>query len=200
MTKKQITIISILIISAAMLVLPASAQTTSSTCISGTIEFPADLADKSLAVTDLTIYAINQKTGFGSHTNPEADGSFRIKVPTNGTYSIKVFPNQLTLESINSHVREVVYANNDDRKQLVVVPDSGVNNLKIEYYEKGMFISTTSTAKATLTVPAGMPTNPASATVEPAAQATQTPRPSPGFGLAAILVALGIVAFATRKN
>jgi hypothetical protein len=71
---------------AALLLMLIPAAMAAGGTISGKIAFPANTTltmdmNKTVDVTNMTIYAMNTNTNFVNNTNPNADGTYSIRVP-----------------------------------------------------------------------------------------------------------------------
>lgn len=130
---------------------------------------------KYLAVSDLTIYAFNVRTGIANVTNPEPDGTYKITVREDGTYRIFVSPNAVTDVTIPGHMEDAQYPNEGDRVYMLEVKGD-ISGADINYFAPGKYVP-----------PNGL------GTATPAPTAAPTPTPTPGF---AALLALGAFAAA----
>ncbi len=147
--------------------------------ISGKIAFPANTTtpmdiNKTVDVTMMTIYAMNTNTGFVNTTQPHADGTYSIPVPENGMYRMWVSPNEIIDATDYQHMKLAQYPDMGSRLYLITV-NGNVNNVDINYYPSGQFVSPNN-----LTL--GSPTP----------SAAVTPKPSSGFAI--VLALAGLVA------
>jgi hypothetical protein len=171
------------------LTMPAFAQYEGNISITGTIQFPVNNVDN-LKITDLTIYAVNEKTKFGGSASPAEDGAFNIKVASSGNYIIKVFPAEIVLDKGVGYTNVVQYPDGSSRMYVIFVPESGVKGLNINYNAPGSY------KPPEVVTPAP--------TKEPSPQATATPKPTstpaPGFILAAALMMLALAAICLKRK
>ena len=151
--------------------------------ISGTIPFDPDNFNNVKNVTELTIYA-KSPTGMTNKTNPLPDGTFSMKVPGNGTYSISVIPSKLDyLNKTTNQTYSIYYPDDASIKFTQNVTDAGLSGIAIP----------------TKTVITG---GPMSVTPAPPSLPPQnvTPQPTPGFTILAVLAAAGAMAAAAYRK
>jgi hypothetical protein len=175
-------LVILLVLTAFILTLIPAALAAGST-ISGRVSFPANTTlsidiNKTVDVTNLTIFALNLNTGFVNTTNPNADGTYSVHVPENGRYRIWVYPSEVIDSTDYEHLKLAQYPDMGDRLYLIDV-SGNANSVDISYNAPGKYVPPNA-----LTL--GSPT-PSTATV--------TPKPTSGFAIVLALAGL-IAAFA----
>jgi hypothetical protein len=156
--------------------------------ISGKNAFPANTTlgtdmNKTVDISNLTVYAMNTNTNFVNKTNPSTDGTYSIPVPENGVYRIFVSPTEVIDATDYEHLKLAQYPNMDQRLYLInVVGDTG--NVDISYYAAGKYVAPNDLTLGT-----------------PTPSATVTPKPSSGFAIVLALIGLvGAFAIVGRRK
>lgn len=170
------------------MIVPAFANAAGGT-ISGKIQFPANVTDmagnKINNVTMLTIFAVNTATGFANTTNPEADGTYKIIVPMDSTYSIWVYPKEVIewTDDDARHTRYAQYPDSENRMFLIDV-SGDVSNVNINSTKAGEYRAPD---------PATFVRSSVTPTQVPTTAPTTVPTPTPGFTVLMVVAGLLVV-------
>ncbi len=199
MFKMQLVLLITAILLVGAFVMPSYAQTVISTNngtaaanlaqipVSGSIAFDASNYNNITSASQLTIYA-RGPSGFDNKTNPAADGTFTMIVPSNGSYSFWVIPAKLDyLNTTTNATYSVLYPDGTTTGRIFTqnVTDQGLTGVVIPMTSVQTGIAMSVTPEPPAVTPAGSAT----------AQAT------PGFTIVVALIALGaMAAVAYRKK